>query len=400
MTTETNTATVTANKVIVVGMLDTMLVQDRNARRDKDSGKRKMVEVTKKQGRDREKGGRWENLTLQVRSPYGGMFAMKIELEPDVPGAELIAAAEAETLLAFEGSLQLKRTFDGRFARDEHDTRGRLDRGLPTRALQLHVTQVREPNAEERRASSAVWLEGVVAEPPQVSRHPDLPSVQLAGTILRVTAARPADFPGLPATIDETVEVNVAVPTSYAQAEGLYRQGNRVRMVGQIDCRMERQAGPSVVTKLAELDDEWAQRRADLAEKPHELQQALRRYRNERMRFEESPRLYVLALAVELLAGEPLALEDTYEQRRAWVREQRQLREERRTRAAADRQRRMAASRPEATEHTDDLPTPARVEDEEQTAEDVKVIRPRRRVEVALATADAGVPDMVVGAEA
>ena len=64
-------------------------------------------------------------------------------------------------------------------------------------------------------------LEGVVAEPPQVSRHPELPSMQLAGTILRVTAARPADFPGLPATIDETVEVNIAVPTRYGQAEGL-----------------------------------------------------------------------------------------------------------------------------------------------------------------------------------
>ncbi len=191
MSTEMNVA---ANKVIVVGMLDTMLVQDRNVKRDKESGRRAMVEVTKKVGRDRERGGRWENLTLQVRSPYGGMFAMKVELEPDVPGVELIAAAEAETLLAFEGILQLKRTFDGRFARDEQDARGRLDRGLPTRALQLYVTRVREPNAEERRASSAVWLEGVVAEPPQVSRHPELPSMQLAGTILRVTAARPADF--------------------------------------------------------------------------------------------------------------------------------------------------------------------------------------------------------------
>jgi hypothetical protein len=202
------------------------------------------------------------------------------------------------------------------------------------------------------------------------------------------------------ATVDESVEVNVEVPTSYAQAEGLYRQGNRVRIVGQLDCRMERQAGPSVVTKLAELDGEWAQRRADLAEKPQELQQALRRYRVARMRFEESPRLYVLALAVEVMVGEPLALEDTYEQRRAWVREQRQLREERRTRVAADRQRRMAASRPEATERIDDLPTPARVEDGDHRAEDVKVIRPRRRVESALTTADAGVPDAVVSAEA
>jgi hypothetical protein len=62
---------------------------------------------------------------------------------------------------------------------------------------------------EERRASSAVWLEGEIAEPPQISRHPDLPSIQLAGTILRVTYARPADFPGLGATITATMDVDV-----------------------------------------------------------------------------------------------------------------------------------------------------------------------------------------------
>jgi hypothetical protein len=393
MTTE---MTATTNQVIVVGMLDTMLIRDRDAGRDKERGRRAMIEVTKKIGRDREKGGRWETMALQVRSPYGGMFAMQIELEPDVPGVELVASAEVEALLAFEGTLQLKRSFDGRFAREGQDARGRLDRGLPTRALHLHVTRVREPNTEERRASSAVWLEGVVAEPPQVSRHPELPSIQLAGTILRVSTARPADFPGLPATIDETVEINVAIPTSAAQAEALYRQGNRVRIVGQLDCRMERQGGPSVVAKLAEVDGEWAQRKADLAGKPQELQQATRMYRRQRMRFEEMPRLYVLALSVALLEGEPVALEDTYEQRRTWVREQRQLREERRARTAAEQQRRAAAPRPDraAPERSDEAPVLGAADEETHPlAGAIKATRPRRRVEAAITLSGNGVEE-------
>src|SRR5690349_24306421 len=86
MTTETTTNT--ANKVIVVGMLDTMLVRDRGEKRDGRGGRDQMIEVTRKSGRTRGTGGRWENLTLQVRSPYGGMFAMPIEIEPNVPGAE------------------------------------------------------------------------------------------------------------------------------------------------------------------------------------------------------------------------------------------------------------------------------------------------------------------------
>ena len=170
--------------------------------------------------------------THQVRSPYGGMFAMPIEIEPNVPGAELLESATADTMLAIEGSLQLRQTFDGRYATDTKDAHGRTDRGRPTRELQLLVNCVREPNAQEHRASSAVWLEGEIAEPPQISRHPELPSIQLAGTILRVTFGRPADFPGIAATIQETVDVNIAIPTSHQDAEKLYRQGNVVRVVG------------------------------------------------------------------------------------------------------------------------------------------------------------------------
>jgi len=325
------------NRVIVVGMLDTMLVRDRTARRDKETGRAKLIEVTRREGRDRGTGGRWEHLTLQVRSPYGGMFALPIEIEPDVPGAELIASAKADTLLAVEGGLQLVQTFDARFASDRVDQRGRSDRGRPTRTIQLRVTCVREPDDAERRAGSAVWLTGEVAEPPQVTRHPDLPSVQLAGTVLRVTEARPSGFPGLPATVSETVEVNVAVPTSHADAGYLYRHGNVVRVAGQLDCRMETLGGQSVRDKLAELDAEWAARREELVEKPVELRRAEEQHRRLRQRFEASPRLYVLVGGVVLIDGEALALDETYEARRAFVRERRQRQEARRAQVGAER---------------------------------------------------------------
>lgn len=335
MTTEQSTQP--ANRVIIVGMLDTMLVREQSARRSEG---RKMVAVTRRSGRERGDGGRWERLTLQVRSPYGGMFAMPLEIEPDVPGAELIAGAQPDTLLAVEGSLQLRQTFDGRLARDGQDERGRLDRGRPVRALQVLVTTVRAPSEEERRATSAVWLEGVIAEPPQVSRHPELPSVQLAGTILTVMGARPADFPGLVSTVDECAAVNVAIPTAHAHAERLYRPGNVVRIAGQLDCRMERQGGASVTSRLAEIDAAWAETRTALVDKPGELRQAERAYRRERLRFEEAPRIYVLAGYAELIAGETLTLDETFELRREYVREQRRQREARWQARAADVQRR------------------------------------------------------------
>jgi hypothetical protein len=342
--------TTTANKVIVVGMLDTMLVRDRSARRGEGRGA--LTEVTTRELRMRGKGGTRQELAIQTRAPYGGMFAMKIELEPDVPGAELLDQAQADTLLAFEGMLQLKQTFNPTFARDQQDHRGRLDRGLPTRMLQMYVARVREPNEQESRTGSAVWLEGEVAEPPQVKRHPELPSIQLAGTILKVTYARPAGLPGLSAALDETVEINVAIPTSSTCAGALYRQGNVVRVVGQLDCQMERQAGQSVTARLAEIDSAWVASKAELANKPQELRRAERAYRAQRMRIEEAPRLYVLALNAELLSGEPMELGDTFQMRRDWTRAQRQQREERRARIAADRQRRAGNSK---SRHSDDM---------------------------------------------
>jgi hypothetical protein len=374
--------TISSNHVVVVGMLDTMMVRDRNAKRDKERGRPMLIETTRKEGRTRGVGGRWENMTLQVGSPYGGMYALPIELSPDVPGIELLDNAAAETMLAIEGSLQLRQTFDGRFATDRLDARNRSDRGRPTRDLQLRVSLVRAPNTDERRASSVVWLEGVVAEPPQVSRHPDLPAIQLAGTILKVAFARPLDFPGVVATIDEIVDVNVAIPTSHRNAESLFQAGNRVRLIGQLDCRMEFQGGASVAQKLAEIDAEWATRKAELAGHPSELRRAEGAYVRLRQRFEAAPRRYVLVGHVELIDGAPIALADTFEQRREFVRTQRALRDERRRRVDADRARRVQAriGSAEGDNHQTKMP-----EDIDITtggmgsaSDTIKMVRPRK----------------------
>jgi hypothetical protein len=379
----TDVTTNLANKVIVIGMLDTMLVRDRTARQDKASGHPKMVEVLTQAGRTRGTGGRWENLTLQVRAPYGGMFAMPIEIEPNVPGAELLASATADTMLAIEGSLQLRQSFDRRYATDTKDARGRTDRGRPTRELQLMVSCVREPNAQEHRAASAVWLEGEVAEPPQISRHPELPSIQLAGTILRVSFGRPADFPGIAATIQETVDVNIAIPTSHPDAEKLYRQGNVVRVVGQLDCRMEEQGGEAVRLKLDAIDAEWVERKAELLGKPGELRRAETAYLRVRQRFEAAPRLYVLAGGADLLAGEVTDIETTFQARRDFVRSRRQQQDARRARTLAERASRASVTMEihMADSHTS-TPGPAVVPDVgiDSIAGTSRPGRPRRHV--------------------
>lgn len=341
----------TVNHVIVVGILDTMLVRNREVRRSE--GRPKMDEVTKRAGRDRRTGGRKEDIKLQVRSPYGGMFALPAEIEPDVPGIELLETTEADTMLAIEGYVQLKETFDPRFATDRLIGRGWSDRGHPTRSLCLRVSRVRQVDDQEARSGSAVWLEGKVIEPPQVMRHPDHPSIQLAGTILRVVLARPSTFVGVPTTTPEVVEVNISVPTVHQDAEKMYGQGNRVRVIGQLDCRMEYRHGDAVTAKLDQIDADWAKRKEELAGKPVELRKAEENYRRLRQKFEAAPRLYVLAGNVDLLEGETIALADTYDLRREFIRQRRAQQQERRARKAADQAQRAqrATPRPDAKGH-------------------------------------------------
>jgi hypothetical protein len=155
-----------------------------------------------------------------------------------------------------------------------------------------------------------------------------------------VTYARPTDFPGLAATITETVDVNVSIPTNHQDAEKLYRQGNVVRVIGQLDCRMEFQGGAAVRSKLEEIDVEWAEHKAELAEKPGELRKAEDNYRRIRQRFEAAARLFVLVGYAELITGEPLPLQETFAARREFVRNRRQQQEARRQRVAGEQAQR------------------------------------------------------------
>jgi hypothetical protein len=199
---------------------------------------------------------------------------------------------------------------------------------------------------------------------------------------LRVIDASPADFPGLAATITEIVDVNVSIPTNHQDAEQLYREGNIVRVIGQLDCRMEVQGGTAVRAKLDEIDVEWAERKIPLADKPVELRKAESAYRRTRQRIETAARLFVLAGHVELLAGELLPLEETYALRREFVRNRRAEQEARRQRAADEQAQRAACVTPRfvVVEPMDDLPIPTIADvSMHLLAKTTKAVRPRKR---------------------
>jgi hypothetical protein len=90
----------------------------------------------------------------------------------------------------------------------------------------------------------------------------------------------------------------------------------------------------------------------ELADKPIELRKAEGAYRRLRERFEAAARLFVLVGSVELIAGEPLPLEETFAARRAFVSHRRERQAERRQRTAAEQAER-AELRNEAGERNE-----------------------------------------------
>lgn len=303
MTSET-TEPMTTNRVIVVGTLDTV----------RDRGKQATTRTQRN-----ELHGTIERMALQVTSPYIGTFQLPLEFEPGVKGRELLRGAKAgETVVVAEGNLQLKKTFDPRYAQDvEHRSR-------EVHEMALHVRELRAPTDAEREATSAVWLEGIVAQPVRLLRHPELPNVQLATTILEVTMNRPSPFPGSRVVQSERVRVRVAIPTTHPHAELLYRPDNLVRAEGEVDCLLETQGGEEIRAAVATLRVEWTVKqdeRAAMSEQ--DRQSAERRFRRDLQRITQAPRVQVVLGYIELLEGTPATLDESQDLRRAFVRQMR-----------------------------------------------------------------------------
>jgi hypothetical protein len=402
------------NRVIVVGTLDT--IRDRG----RDATTREMRNDLR---------GRIEQVTLQVTSPYIGAFQLPLEFEPGVKGRELLEGARGgETVLVAEGYVQLQKSFDARFAQSAED------RGREVREMRLHVRELRTPSDAEREAASAVWLEGVVAQPVRLVRHPELPNIQFAITILDVTLRRPSAFPGSRAVLTEQARVRIAIPTTHEHAELLFQPGNKVRVEGAVDCVLEAQGGAEVEAKRDELREGYARELDALPERWQQEQTAWReraqgrdaarqegkgngrgnrgrppaatlelaqrdlerRQRRELQRIGFAPRVQVMVGYVELLEGTPATLDESQELRRAFVKELRG----RRTSNAAMRATASGRGRgPDSRREGDGLAIGA-IESGavapgiDPAAGTVSVIRPRRSGRGAASTASVELPVM------
>ncbi len=342
------------NYVLVIGTLDTI----------RDRGK---AVITRAQRNDRR--GKMEHLAIQVRSPYGGTFLLPLDIDPSVKGHEILRTAQEGVPIALDGEIQLIKRFDRRYATSLEDA------GREVREMHLHVLGIRTPEPDEIYGTSAVWLTGIVAEPPRFMRHPELPDIQLAITVLDVTVHRPSPMAGSRAITTERMRVRVAIPVDHADAAVLYRPGNHLRIEGQVDCMIETQGGAAVDAQIDTLRRAWEGQQAELAESSDQDRRlAERAYRRARIGFLSAPRVQVLAGFAELLDGAPATMDEAYALRREYIQQVR-------ARRASNQQMRERASGvgrgPQAASDESPVSTPI----PDSIVDPIPPVRPRPRRE-------------------
>ena len=275
------------------------------------------LEIQRRRGQDlttirirNELQGRAEQAMLQILSPFGKTFALPLQIEGHIPGADLLASAQAGTPLLVHGELEWDFTTDPRYALNAGE------RGRRASELTFHATEIAIPDTAHEPGCD-VWLEGMVQTPARIMPHPHKPSVRVALTNLRVRVTRQRQ--NSRAVMQATELVPLVIPLGHPDAPNLLRPGNQVIVEGMLERVVVALSGEEVERAQAALDARWEQQRKALAHTADDLRQAERYYRRQRMQLAEGTRSRVVAGYVELVEGTPANLREAYQLRHQFL---------------------------------------------------------------------------------
>lgn len=213
---------------------------------------------------------------------------------------------------------------------------------LQMTAEHLELAPVPEDDAEDPYIEGSwVTVRGEVTSTPQIVNHEDNPAEKVARLSLRVQTMKPSRRPGLVYPATERVAVDVA--TALPGVENALREGNIVEVQGLLQpfTRSVPQSHPVVQRVLAQKEQEWEARikeaearrtNRDGAPLPEPVRQrivneAREAVAEERHALLQEEQVRVRGGLIELIDGEPLALDEA---RTADNRRKRQRRKQRR----------------------------------------------------------------------
>jgi hypothetical protein len=240
-------------------------------------------------------------LRLQLLTPFGEAFTLPVQLagKAEQQFRQLRSRRDQSRNLVVTGQVRLSTQFDGRFARPE-DVRGeRVQR------MEVIAESVRPLAEGETVGASLVEIEGVVTGHPIPRTHPHTPTRD----VLEVTldCAVPHTVLIGDTTLSRTLHyrVRLAVPRRARGAQYLYVPGNKVQVVGELDCVLVRWMPDSApgASAFQQAQANWEQAQQRFAHMPARLAQEREHYFKAIRSLEMTPRWHVLVSGVKPRRG-------------------------------------------------------------------------------------------------
>lgn len=234
---------------------------------------------------------------LQISSPFGNRFSMKLLLDRSSQGIQLLQDAFVGMPFIAQGTLEWER---------------QRIYGLPEviqfkrsiMSCSMRVEQLRYANGDESYGCD-ISMHGTIVATPRIVTHPLRPSMLLASSVLEVqqTQQRSASR----AHFKDIQRVPIVIHAQHPDAPKLLRIGNRVHIEGMLERVPVEMKGQDIEQALEALEQSWMQQQQQLKH-PEQQEAAERHYLAQRNRIQHSIASRIVVGFAELLEGSTQSL--------------------------------------------------------------------------------------------
>lgn len=246
-----------------------------------------------------------EQVMLQIISPFGNRFSLKLLLDRSSQGIGLLHDAFVGVPLIATGTLEWERQGIRGLPQDIELKRSSL-------SCSMRVSQLAYATGEEDFGCDVSMI-GTIVAAPRIAKHPLRPSMLLASTILEVQQSRQRNASR--ASFKDIQRVPIVIHAQHPDAPKLLRIGNQVHIEGMLERVPVEMKGQDIDRALEELELAWMLEQQQIKH-PEDLEKAERQYLSRHHRIQHSSVSRIVVGYAELLEGTPQSLRAAQSARR------------------------------------------------------------------------------------
>lgn len=246
-----------------------------------------------------------EQLMLQIISPFGGRFSMKLLLDRRSAGSQLLQEAFVGCPYIASGTLEWER-------QPVYGLPEAIQLKRSSMSCSLRVAQLRHAQGNEEFGCD-ISMVGTIVAAPRIVPHPLRPSILLASTILETQQTEQRT--GSRAQFKDIQRIPIVIPAQHQDAPNLLRLGNRVYIEGMLERVPVELKGQDIDQALEALQLDWMQQQQHI-KGLEEREKAERHYLSLRHRIQYSQVSRIVVGFAELLAGSTQSLRAAQSARR------------------------------------------------------------------------------------